>query len=293
MNTKIIGHKKQRDFLEIVMAGNAKQQSFIFSGPTGVGKYTIARSFAKLVNDSEKSVKEWNICTEVDVDVDVVAPIYEEKKEKIVIHDISIDQIRNATKSLTLSPDKKVRILIIDQAHRMTLNAQNALLKTLEEPLEDRYIILVTDYSQKILQTLHSRCTHLQFGCLSNEDMTQVCQDIETIEDAGGRPGFLINMMKNEEFKDLLEYSKISLQNFFKNQTYEKMQLAEELSKKNDEQIEIFLQVWVYRIRNASFKVSKFNLLSMAGKVEDTLLILKSSNANKKLVLENLFINMV
>ena len=71
------------------------------------------------------------------------------------------------------------------------------------------------------------------------------------------------------------------------------MDLALELSKKDDVYLKIFFQVWIYRIRIAAYKTKKFQLIKVAGRVEDSLNKMNSTNVNKQLMLEDLLINIV
>jgi DNA polymerase-3 subunit delta' len=291
MNKKIIGHTKQIDLLQNAIQ-NRGHQSFLFFGPESVGKYTVARAFAQnIILQNDDCV--WEVCDGVESDISVVVPEQEKKKDKIVVKDISVDQIKEGMRFLMLTSDTGARVLIIDDAHRMTTTAQNALLKTLEEPQKDKYIVLVTDSSQQMLQTIHSRCFHIQFNVVEDEQLQELFENDEYVSDVGGRPGYLVRMHEDEEFRSVVEYARNQLQSFFTKKVYERMQLATELSKYDDEYIQLFLQVWIYRIRNAAHKVQKFTLIKTADDVEDVLHKLQSTNVNKKIALENLFVNMV
>ncbi len=291
MNKQIIGHGEKLNLLHKAMCNDRGHQSFLFSGPESVGKYTIARAFADNLIVARNTC-EWNVCDRVDGDVSIIVPIAEEKKDKVIIHDISVKQIREASQILALAPNRNAKVLIIDEAHRMGNAAQNALLKMLEEPQQDRYIILVTDSSQQMLRTIHSRCFHVQFGTVDNTQLQQMYDGDKYIDDVDGRPGYLERMHTDEEFRENVEYARTQLQLFFQKELYERMQLATDLSNKNDEYVQIFLNVWIYRIRNAAHKTQKFQLVKVADRVEDVLHKIQFTNVNKKLILEDLFINM-
>ena len=292
MQTEIIGHSANIELLGKMIKAKNPHQSFLFSGPEYVGKYTLSRAFASnLINEREECL--WNTSVTDDLDLQVVAPEEVEQKKKKVIKDISIEAIKDATTWLALAPDKNAKVLIINDAHRMTVSAQNALLKTLEEPKDMRYIILVSHSPDSLLQTVLSRCFVMQFSTVAHSEIESCFGENEYLDDCGGRPGFLTRIQNDENMQATVEYARDRLQKLAGTKLHERMELAEELSKKDDEYLQIFLHVWIYRIWRAAHKTQKLSLLKLADRVDETLKLLQNSNANKQLVLENLFINIV
>ncbi len=292
MNNKIIGHKKNIELLKKVMRGGGLHHSFLFTGPESVGKQVVARAFAdRIVNGSISS--EFKLSNGIDSDIDIVMPEKIERKKKIVIKDISVEKITNAIHFMALAPDKKARVLIIDNAHKMTFTAQNALLKTLEEPKNDRYIILVTHDTSNLLQTIQSRCFIVRFGTVNVDELCSAYGKSEYMNDMSGRPGFLHRIYNDKEFRNTVEYARHELQTLTQKKTYERLDLALELSKKDDIYLQTFFQVWIYRIRVAAHKTNKFQLIKVADKVEQMLNRMNSTNVNKQLILEDFLINIV
>jgi len=292
MNKKIIGHKENIELLKTAMQDKGLHHSFLFVGPENVGKQVVARALAsKVVNDDVNSTL--HICEHIDSDIHIVMPQKVEKKKKIIIKDIAVDTIIDAIHSMALAPDKKAKVLIIDDAHRMTFAAQNALLKTLEEPQNNRYVILVTHSTSRLLKTIQSRCFAVQFSTVNADELRGVYGEDEYLDDINGRPGFLHQIHNDEEFREIVEHARHELQTLAQKKVYERLELALELSKKDDSYLQTFFQVWIYRIWVAAHKNKKFQLIKVADRVEDMLDKINSTNVNKQLVLEDLLISIV
>lgn len=288
----IIGHEQQRAILDKFVDGVNVHHGFLFVGPESVGKKTIAQSFGhKLVNDQRGGL--WEVFSGVDSDLFMIEPEIVEKKNKRTIKDISVEDIRDMRKAFSLAPDKNAKFLVISDAHRMTISAQNALLKTLEEPMERSCIVLVTHAPDELLDTIRSRCFLMQFDLVSDQELQKAFSSEKYISDAHGRPGHLFQLHNDPEFRETVEYARTQLQGLFQSKLYERIKLAEELSKKDDQYIAVFFTVWVYRIWKAAHNTKKYNLLRVADTIEDMLQLMRKTNVNKQLVLEELLINIV
>lgn len=166
---KIIGNKDIRNYLLNSVSKNTVSQSYLFVGTEGIGKILIAKEFAKRLlcmgekNDSCKckSCQAFDGSNHPDYFV-----INEEETT------IKIEQIRELTSKVIEQPiisNKKV--YIINYADKMTVEAQNCLLKTLEEPPEFAVIILITSNLNVILTTIKSRCMKINFMDIPNEEL--------------------------------------------------------------------------------------------------------------------------
>ena len=120
--------------------------AYMFEGIEGIGKETFAYDLAKILLETPH-LENAPDCIRV-------------KPEG---NSIKIAQIRNLQSDIVIKPHKKYKIYIIDKAGKMTLEAQNALLKTLEEPPEYAIIILVTNNKEGLLPTIRSRCEIVKF----------------------------------------------------------------------------------------------------------------------------------
>jgi len=141
--------------------------AYLFFGQDGVGKKRIALEFARGIvcpRATEAGHRDCRCCRNVQSlsHPDVILIVRLEGKQ-----DISIDQIREVQAVIELKAlEADHRVLLIDDAHRLSLEAANSLLKTLEEPPEEVVIILITASLAPLPTTVVSRCRLVRFGCL-------------------------------------------------------------------------------------------------------------------------------
>ena len=180
---ELIGHSKQLQSLRAALANQRLHHAYLFAGPEGVGKRTIALALAKAVHCAEltgdycgRCVNCASIMASNHPDVRVVQTLPGKKE-------ISIQQVREIERELRFrSFGGKRKIAIVDPAALMNAAAQNALLKTLEEPPENSLIILVTPNAGGLLPTLRSRCLRLSFGPLSRAQVVAFLQREQRIK---------------------------------------------------------------------------------------------------------------
>lgn len=159
---QIIGHEKVIETLKRSINKGTVSHSYIFEGEEGLGKKKIAYIFAKTLLCKEQKDEPCNHCTSCmkfdkgnHPDLLVIEP------EKGLIKKGEVEAL---IKSVTKAPFESLRkIFIIDDSHKMNLEAKNALLKTLEEPPGYINIILITSSSNLLLPTILSRCQGIKF----------------------------------------------------------------------------------------------------------------------------------
>lgn len=162
MNFKnIIGNENIKELLAKSLKNNTITHSYLFIGPEGIGKMLYAKEFAKaiLCIEKEKPCEKCKSCLEFNTKNN---PDYNEIN--VEENSIKIDTIRQMQSKVAEKPiisNKKV--YIINDSEKMTVEAQNCLLKTLEEPPEYVTIILITSNESLILSTIKSRCTQINF----------------------------------------------------------------------------------------------------------------------------------
>lgn len=169
MFEKIIGNEKNKTILKKALELNKTSHSYLFWGTEGIGKKKIALEFAKkllcLTPDEENC--RCKACIEFDSSNNPDFMMIEPQDGKV-----KIDQIREMQRKVAEKPivsDNKV--YIIDDSDTMTSEAQNCLLKTLEEPPEFAIIILIGNNESLFLETIKSRCVILHFEKISNDDI--------------------------------------------------------------------------------------------------------------------------
>jgi DNA polymerase-3 subunit delta' len=166
----IIGHKKQLAMLRSGLSADRLHHSYLLVGPDGVGKSTVALALAKAIHCEDSSHDFCGRCANCarisdgnHPDVRVIEPLPDKKE-------ISIQQIREIERELSYrSFSGKHKIAIIDRATLINLSAENALLKTLEEPPEKSLLILIAANAGGLLPTVRSRCVRLSFAPLNRQ----------------------------------------------------------------------------------------------------------------------------
>ena len=148
---------------------NQISHAYLFAGPRGTGKTSIAKIFAKIINcENQKDCKPCGKC---------VSCITENNSDIIEIDAASnngVDEIRELRNKVNLLPAYgKYKVYIIDEVHMLTQGAFNALLKTLEEPPAHVIFILATTDPHKVIETILSRCQRLDFKKISNEAIVE------------------------------------------------------------------------------------------------------------------------
>jgi len=165
----IVGQERVIKILTKSLKENKVSSSYIFVGSEGTGKKLVAIEFSKAVNclnlsKGSEACENCQSCTEISKqfspDLKIIEPIK---------NSIKIEQIREMRKEIGLKPFKnKKKIYIIDKAEKMTLEASNCLLKTIEEPPYYAIIILICSKIDSILPTIVSRCQILNFGLITS-----------------------------------------------------------------------------------------------------------------------------
>lgn len=146
--------------------------ALLFSGPKGSGKTSAARILAKVVN-CESRVK-LEPCNRCDQCVSITRGSNIDVIELDAASHRGIDDVRVLRDAVKLAPAKALmKIYIIDEAHMLTTEASNALLKTLEEPPLHVMFILATTNPEKLIETIRSRCLNVVFRKASTEEITR------------------------------------------------------------------------------------------------------------------------
>jgi DNA polymerase III subunit gamma/tau len=167
--SEVAGQEAIVKTLQNALLSNKLSHAYLFSGPRGTGKTTMAKLFAKALNCEEGVGQQCNQCENCTL-------LNQNAHPDIIEIDAAsnngVDEVRELIDKVKYSPIKgRYKVYIIDEVHMMTPSAFNALLKTLEEPPSHVIFVLATTEPHKIIPTILSRCQRYDFGKVSLKDM--------------------------------------------------------------------------------------------------------------------------
>ncbi len=166
---EVAGQKHIVKTLKNALENNKIAHAYLFCGPRGTGKTTMAKLFAKALNCEEGIGHQCNKCSNC---IEVTEGSHPDVIEIDAASNNGVEQVRELIDKVNYLPLKgKYKVYIIDEVHMMTDNAFNALLKTLEEPPSHVIFILATTEPHNILPTIISRCQRYDFTKVSDADI--------------------------------------------------------------------------------------------------------------------------
>jgi len=288
----IIGNQKTIKLLDRIAESGKIAGAYLFLGPESVGKFSAALEFANKIIGKGGTIN---------ADLIVVAPEIEEIKGVLKKRDIKIEAIRDLQHKLSLTATGgKYKVVIIDEAQRLNKSAQNALLKTLEEPNEQVVLILNCQNADKLLPTIASRCQKINFGLASDVEIAKIIPENnpakkEIIFWSIGRLGIAFDLLNKPEE---LSYRNEVLREFkdiFSKNLSEKFSLAEAWSK-DTTQAQKKMKLWLIILRQSMLNsevvmnVSPDKALILIEEISQSLRTMRETNSNARLILENLLL---
>ena len=257
-NWNLIGHNWAVDMLKKHIVRGTTRHAYLFSGPPGLGRRTLALRFAQALNcptpvEAGVPCGTCRDCKQIEsmqhADLSVIQADSEGGTLKV-------DQIREMRRTLTLKPyQSKYRVSIFLRFQEANDNAANALLKTLEEAPSYAVLILTTDNPEQLLPTIVSRCEVLKLRPLKIEEVQRELETrgLETgrakliAHISGGRMGYAIRLIENDSLLEKREERLNDLLMLVSASRVEKFKYADQLSKDKEamrQAITFWLSYW-------------------------------------------------
>lgn len=249
-----VGHDQQKRVLNQALESGSFSHAYLFSGPSRIGKKTLALEFArKILNESSSNFSP---------DLLVVEN-----------QDVRIERMRTLVSELSLKPFSHThKVAIIDNFETATEEASNSILKTLEEPTPSSILILVTSNKAALLPTIISRCHVMYFSAVE------------------GRIGDRIKSESDPVFKSELEGDIAELAKLQSMGRLQRLSSIKRFTEMETSRIEIMLERWIDAV--ISKMPEKPSLYETARALSIALDGIRH-NYNKKLVFEKLFLNKI
>ncbi len=287
---RIIGNQKATKLLDKIVATGKVANAYLFSGPEHVGKFTAALEFAQNLAGHAK----------VNPNLTIVRPETEEKRGIVKKSNIKIEAIRDLRHKLGLYGDAgKYKAAIIDEAEKMLPAAQNALLKTLEEPNDKVVLILVCQNENKLLPTIVSRCQRIRFGPAGREEIEKLigggANSKEILSWSMGRPGVALEIANDSARLESRREMARELADLFSQNLAERFMLAEKWSK-NTAELADRLDLWLIVLRESLLgrrfgsDIAQDKALDLMRRIIEGKEAIENTNANPRLILENIFL---
>lgn len=278
-NWNLLGHNWAVDMLRRHVATGETRHAYLFAGPGGVGRRSLALAFARaLICVNPPAPGEFcgqcRACKLIGVrrhpDLSIVEPTIKDPNDRNALipalhGETRISQIRDLQRILNLKPyESKYRVVICERFNQATSEASNAFLKMLEEPPAHVIILLTADTPETLLPTIVSRCEALRLRPLSVE---QVKRELENrgLENgqaelfahiSGGLPGYAFRLAEDKSLLEFRRQKLDDLQRLIASSRVDKFSYAEKLVKDKDALRQTFV-VWGSFWRDVFLRASK------------------------------------
>lgn len=290
MFNNILGNEEAKKILENTIKTQNISHSYMFIGQNGIGKFMIAKEFAKaiLCQGEQKPCNTCESCIKFNGENNPDIQIIDEIEEK----SIKTETIKEMVKGVYEKPIEGSRkVYIINDSQKMTKEAQNSLLKTLEEPPEYVVIILITENENLLLNTIKSRCTKIKFNPLKDNEIIKILKEKydykevteNMLEIAGGSVTQALSVQGKEEIFN-------EIKTIFSN--LEKINIIDLLNKKDlvfkdkDYIYEILDYINIILFNKIKENIKYINCIKIVEETKDRL----KKNSNYDMIIDNLLL---
>lgn len=314
-NWNITGHTNPLAQLEKDLLEQQLVHAYILAGPSHIGKYTIAKTMASILQCQNQYCRTCSTCKEIEKGY---------HSDTLELPDdgntLKIENIRQLNEKIAMSSQNRYKVVLIQNIERMTIESANAMLKSLEEPPERVIFILTSSNIQQVLATILSRVRVINFQRLSDEQVKEsLKQSYPLLENdmldhissfALGSPGKAFQMLQYpevyESYRTIYSDVEIFLQKPDRMQQFlyienlvkdSKEETGSQGSKK--QRIKNFLDIFLVALRrqliqNVNGKGSYISLEKSTQLIEEVQKAQKllQNNVNPRLLLENIMLNL-
>lgn len=271
-NWNLLGHEWAVDMLRRHVARGETRHAYLFSGPPGIGRRTLALRFAQALNCEKPDAPgepcfSCRTCKQIEEmkhpDLAIIQSVDDDGDAREG-GTLKVDQIREMQRTLNLKPyQSQYRVALFLRFHEANDNASNALLKTLEEAPTHAILLLTADNPEGLLPTIVSRCEILRLRPLPLEAVSADLIERGVQEDqarllahiSGGRPGFARRLVDDASLLEKREERLNDLQSLLPAARVEKFNYADKLSKDKDSMRQTIL-VWLSYWRDVLLRVT-------------------------------------
>lgn len=319
----IFGHQRNLKILSYLIEKKKFPHAFLFSGPEKIGKRKIAIEITKYLeshfNFAERNWRpQFNNFfdfSQGECDCPTCKIIERGNFPDLTVigsdgNEIPIKKIRELRLKLSLRSPFPFKIVIIDNAERLTREAESALLKILEEPSEKTIFFLLTSLPKILSKTILSRVEILKFNILSREEIKKIVSGPFLVDLSLGKPGLAKEFSQDKGKAVYFEALLKEIQNLKKLSSFEKFLLAESLEEENKTlDFLSLLQFWLRdlilakcqqndfkfssqkeEIKKESKNISLAKIIEILAETQKTKNYINFSNVSRQLCLENLLL---
>ena len=286
----ILGNEETKKILENNIKTQKISHSYMFVGQSGIGKFMIAKEFAKaiLCLGEQKPCDNCEACIKFNGENNPDIQIIDEIEEK----SIKTETIKEMVKGVYEKPiASSKKAYIINDSQKMTKEAQNSLLKTLEEPPEYVVIILIAENENLLLNTIKSRCTKVKFNPLTNNELIKILKgkygyeqlSSNILEIAGGSVTQALGVQGKEE---LFDEAKTIFSNLEKVNIIDLLNRKDKIFKDKDSIQEILSYINIIFWKKAKQDANYTNCIKIVEETKDRL----KKNSNYDMTIDNLLL---